>query len=331
MKLATYRNGSRDGQLVVVSRDLEKAIDASGIASSLQSAIENWDKVEPDLRNLYAKLNDGPARDAQLFDLGRVAAPLPRAMQWLDGSAFPSHAALMAQAFKLAPAESSTPLMYQGMSDHFYGPVDDVLLPSEDHGIDFEAEIGVVTRDVSMGSSAEDALGRICLLVLINDWSLRALAPAEMKTGFGWIQAKPASSLGPVALTPDELGPNWRDGRIDATLNVWLNGSSFGSVSADQMAFGFHDLIAHASRTRSLSAGTIVGSGTVSSPHARECGSCCIAERRAIEEIDHGSPATSYMRFGDQVRIEAVAAGRCDRLFGSIDQRVLKSRTKDSS
>jgi fumarylacetoacetate (FAA) hydrolase len=250
-------------------------------------------------------------------------APLPRAWQWLDASAYASHGALMQKAYDHDPIESEKPLMYQGMSHQFLAWDEDVLLPSEADGIDFEAEFGIVTDAVPMGTRADEALDRVKLIVQINDWSLRVIAPVEMKTGFGWIQAKPACSMAPIALTPDELGGAWHDGRIDARMRVWRGEELFGDVPTPEMGHGFHELIAHAARTRDLCAGTIIGSGTVSSRSYAETGSCCVAERRAIEMIDAGAPRTPFLSFGEHVRMEAMLE-RAEAGFGQIDQRVME-------
>ena len=317
MRLATLQDGTPDGQLALVSADGEEVVAVLDIAPSLQAALEAWDTIRPRLAARAAALSGGRPIDAVRF-----AAPLPRAWQWLDGSAYESHGALMQKAFNLPPIETDLPLMYQGLSHQFLGPEDDVPFPSEADGIDFEGEFGVITDAVPMGVSAADALGHIKLLVQINDWSLRVIAPVEMKTGFGWIQAKPACSVAPFAVTPDEIGDAWRDGRVCLDLAVDWNGARFGNANGAPMAFGFHELIAHAARTRSLPAGTMIGSGTVSNPNFREVGSSCIAERRGIEIVDHGAPKTAFMRFGDRVRMEArTPDGRSP--FGAIDQRVI--------
>ncbi|SDT34074.1 fumarylacetoacetate (FAA) hydrolase [Pseudomonas asplenii] len=324
MKLATFNDGSRDGRLLVVSRDLGQAVDASGIVATLQAALENWPQVEADLQHLYQRLNAGEVAQAFELDPLQLAAPLPRASQWLDGSCFLSHGELMQKAFNLEPIEGveHTPLIYQGASDDFLGPRVDIPLPSEAHGIDFEGEFAVLLDEVPMGCPSEHALQHIRLVLQLNDVSLRALAPREMKTGFGFLQAKPASSFAPVAVTPDELGDAWRDGRVHLPLNVEWNGEWFGHPHGGAMHFGFHELIAHAALTRRLSAGTLIGSGTVSNAD-RAVGSACIAERRAIETINHGAPRTAFMRFGDRVRMEALGnAGEV--LFGAIDQRVVQ-------
>ncbi len=324
MKLATLDDGSRDGRLLVVARDLGRAVDASGIARSLQVALENWPQVEARLQALYQQLNDNALAAAFELDPAQLAAPLPRASQWLDGSCFLSHGELMQKAFNLEPIEGveHTPLIYQGASDDFLGPRADIPLPSEAHGIDFEGEFAVLLDDVPMGCPAEQALQHVRLVLQLNDVSLRALAPREMKTGFGFLQAKPASSFAPVAVTPDELGEAWRDGRVHLPLQVQWNGEWFGHPHGGAMHFGFHQLIAHAALTRRLSAGTLVGSGTVSNAD-RSVGSACIAERRAIETLAFGAPRTAFMRFGDRVRMEARGPGD-EVLFGAIDQRVVQ-------
>jgi fumarylacetoacetate (FAA) hydrolase len=319
MKLATLYNGAPDGALIVVSQDGARYLPAGHVAPTLQAALEQWPKAEAALADLASQLAQGggePTADV------RFAAPLPRGWQWLDGSAFASHGALMQQAFGLPPIETQLPLMYQGMSHEFLGPKDDVPLPSEADGIDFEGEFAVVTDAVPMGIAAADALDHVRLIVQLNDWSLRTIAPIEMKTGFGWIQAKPACSVAPLAVTPDELGDAWRDGRVCLDLVVSWNGAPFGRANGEAMSFGFHELIAHAARTRSLPAGTIIGSGTVSNSNYREVGSSCIAERRGIEMVDHGAPRTEFMRFGDTVRMEAHLTDGAT-VFGAIEQRVV--------
>lgn len=325
MKLATLADGSRDGRLLLVSRDLSRAVKAHDIAPTLQAAVEQWPQVEPALQSRYQALNAGELDDAFDFDATQVMAPLPRAWQWLDGSCFLSHGELMQRAFKLAPIEGveQTPLMYQGAGDDFLGARQPIGLPSEAHGIDFEGEFAVLVDEVPMGCSAEQALQHIRLVLQVNDVSLRALAPREMKTGFGFVQAKSSSSFAPVAVTPDELGADWRDGRVHLALNVSLNGDWFGHPHGGAMHFGFHQLIAHAALTRRLSAGTLIGSGTVSNAD-RSVGSACIAERRAIEMIGQGAAQTGFLRFGDQVHMEA----RCSdgsSLFGAIDQQVVQA------
>jgi fumarylacetoacetate (FAA) hydrolase len=328
VKLATLRNHSRDGQLVVVSSDLRRAVRATGVANNLLAALESWEFSEPRLRALAAELEGGGLEGAFDLVVAELAPPLPRTWQWLDGSAFHSHGDLMQRVFKhgLSEGASLRPLMYQGASDDFVGPSQDMPLPMELDGIDFEAEVAVVVDRVPMATSTADALAHIKLVMLANDASLRSFAVPEMKTGFGWIHAKPATSFSPVAVTPDELGPAWRDGRVCLPIRVTWNERHFGHPDAGEMGFGFHELIAHAAYSRNLSAGTVVGSGTVSNANYRSVGSACIAERRAIELEDLGRVVTEYMRFGDRVRIEMLDAdGRS--IFGAIDQRVVPAFT----
>lgn len=319
MRLASLAGAGRDGMLVVVSDDGERWLAGTGVAPTLQAALDDWTRCEPGLRALAQRLAGGAGEP--LSPATALLAPLPRAWQWLDGSAFPTHGALMHRAFGHAPIETDRPLMYQGLSHRFLAGWEDVPLPSEADGIDFEGEFGVITGDVPMGCPAADALSHIRLIVLINDWSLRAIAPAEMKTGFGWIQAKPACSMAPFAVTPDALGDAWCDGRVCLPLNVFVNGTWFGSPGGEAMAVGFHDLIAHAARTRDLPAGTIIGSGTVSNPDHATVGSTCLSERRAIEMIAGGAPLTPFLSFGDRVAMQAGGGSP----FGTIDQRVVAS------
>ncbi|RJF95681.1 fumarylacetoacetate hydrolase family protein [Noviherbaspirillum saxi] len=325
MKLATLRSTSPDGRLIVVSRDLRKAVDAAAIAPSLRQAIEQWDLVAPALQALSDRLNTGDASGAFDFDTTACAAPLPRCFQWCDASAFLNHGRLMERAFKTEPIPDfdTIPVMYQGASDDFLGPHDDVPLPDESLGIDFEGEFGVVVDHVEMGASPLAALERVLLLVQINDWSLRALGPREMKSGFGFLQAKPSTSFAPVAITPDELGADWRGGRVRLDLHVQWNDAWFGQPNGGEMNFDFGELIAHAARTRRLGAGTIIGSGTVSNAN-RAAGSACIAERRVIEMLDQGDIKTAFMRFGDRVRMEARNAEGIAP-FGVVDQRVVRA------
>lgn len=325
MKLATYRNGQPDGRLMVVSRDLASAVDASALAPSLLHALQDWERVAPQLQQVSEALNAGRAPRAVAFEPARCMAPLPRTFQWCDASAFLNHGRLMERAFNTPPIPDfeTIPVMYQGASDDFLGPQDEVPLPDETLGIDFEGEFGVIVGPVAMGATPREALDAVRLLVQLNDWSLRALGPREMKSGFGFLQAKPSTSFAPVAITPDELGEDWRDGRVHLELEVEWNGQPFGHPNGREMNFGFGDLVAHAARTRRLGAGTIVGSGTVSNA-AREAGSACIAERRVIEILDHGAPRTSFMRFGDRVRMRArTRAGEMP--FGTIEQRVVRA------
>jgi fumarylacetoacetate (FAA) hydrolase len=325
MKLATYRNGQPDGCLMVVSSDLSSAVDASALAPNLLRALEQWDTLEPQLQQLSDALNAGRAPRAMAFEPARCMAPLPRSFQWCDASAFLNHGRLMQRAFNTEPIPDfeTIPVMYQGASDDFLGPQDDVPMPDESLGIDFEGEFGVIVGKVPMGATPAQALDAVRLLVQLNDWSLRGIGPREMKTGFGFLQAKPSTSFAPVAITPDELGPHWAEGRVHLELEVEWNGEAFGRPNGREMNFGFGELVAHAARTRKLSAGTIVGSGTVSNA-AREAGSACIAERRVIEIIEQGTASTGYMRYGDRVRMCArTPAGEAP--FGAIEQRVLKA------
>lgn len=323
MKLATLKNHTPDGYLVLVSNDLTLASDVSHLAPTLQYAIEHWSSLEAALREVDRALNDGSLDVAFSFDSSEAAAPLPRAWQWLDGSCFLSHGERMQQAFQLDPIEGMDriPLIYQGAGDNFLGPCEDIVLPSEAHGIDFEGEFGVIVDEVPMGTPAAQALDHVRLITLLNDVSLRAFGPREMKTGFGFVQAKPSTSFAAVAVTPDELGDAWRNGRIHLPLKVSLNGEWFGHPHGGGMSFGFHELIAHAALTRRLSAGTVIGSGTVSN-HDRSVGSACISEQRAIEMIEFGEIRTGFMRFGDRVRI-TTALPDGNELFGAIDQRVV--------
>jgi fumarylacetoacetate (FAA) hydrolase len=321
MKLATERDGSRDGRLLVVSRDLSAVVPATGIAATLQEALDRWDEVCPALERLSEELNAGSAEGARPLGAVTFDAPLPRAWQWIDGSAYPTHGKLMQQAYNLPELPTDPPLMYQGMSHEFLSGTDDAIFPDAAHGIDFEGELGAITGDVPMGASAAEALSAVRLVVQINDWSLRVLGAAEMRTGFGWVTAKPACSLAPVAVTPDEFGDAWADGRFSGTLEVAVNGKSFGDVPTAQMEFGFHELIAHAAKTRNLCAGTIIGSGTASSPDYAQVGSCCIAERRAIETIANGAPGTGFLRSGDRVTMTGKVGS--DAPFGTIDQQVV--------
>lgn len=323
MKLASLKGG-KDGRLVVVSRNLRQAADASSIAPTLLAALEDWQACEPRLQALYEALNAGKAPGAFDFDAAQAAAPLPRAPQWCDGSAFLNHGMLMQTAFDLPPLPEveTVPLMYQGGSDDLLGPHDDIPLPDEAHGIDFEGEFGVIVDEVPMSCTPQQARGRIRLLVQVNDVSLRAMAPFEMKRGFGFFQAKPSSSFAPVAVTPDEIGDAWKDARVHLDLAIEWNGQWFGDPNGGEMNFGFDRLIAHAATTRKLSAGTIIGSGTVSNAGGKK-GSACIAERRAIEAIEQGAPRTGFMKFGDRVRMEARWQDK--PVFGAIDQRIVQA------
>jgi fumarylacetoacetate (FAA) hydrolase len=316
MKFATLK----DGTFVVVSRDLRLALPADDIAESILEAVQRWPTIENRLVERYRSFDDGTPQGSLAFDPESANCPLPRAPQWLDGSTFQNHGRLMEKAFNLPAADYSVnPMMYQGNSDDFIGPTDDVLVPSESDGADCEGEIGIVVGPVPMGCPRSEALSHVRLLVLINDVSLRAHAAREMKTGFGWIQAKPCTSFGPVAVTPDELASSWRDGRVHLPLRCERNGEWMGHPNGREMTFGFDQLIAYAAYSRPLAAGTVIGSGTFSNAD-RAAGSVCIAERRAIEMIEFGEPRTPFLRDGERIRLESTdAAGQS--MFGAIDQR----------
>jgi fumarylacetoacetate (FAA) hydrolase len=323
MKLATLKNGMRDGELVVVSRDLSRCVPVPDMVTTLQGALDRWESMEAPLRAVYHELNARGQRDARPFDQAQAMSPLPRAYQWADGSAYVNHVELVRKARGAELPESfwTEPLMYQGGSDGFLGPREDIRMATEDWGIDFEAEVALITGDVPMGVTDEAARGHIRLLMLVNDVSLRNLIPGELAKGFGFFQSKPASAFSPVAVTPDELGEAWDGAVIHLPLVTHLNRELFGKVDCDvDMTFDFPTLIAHAAKTRSLCAGTIVGSGTVSN-RDRSKGSSCIAEKRMLETIELGEPKTPFMRFGDHVRIEMFDADG-KSIFGAIDQRV---------
>jgi len=339
MKLATYKDGSRDGQLVVVSRDLSMAHYATGIATRLQQVLDDWNFLSPQLQDLYETLNQGKARHAFAFDPKMCMAPLPRAYQWADGSAYINHVELVRAARNAeVPATYYTdPLMYQGGSDDFIGPMDDVVCASEAHGIDFEAEIAVITGDVPMSSTPEQALEGIRLVMIANDVSLRNLIPAELGKGFGFFQSKPATAFSPVAVTLDELGSAWDQGRVNLTLQSTWNGRKVGMCEAGpEMTFHFGQLIAHMCKTRNVRAGSIVGSGTVSNKGTEENGRktwpkgySCIAEKRAIETILDGQPSTAFMKYGDTIRIEMKGLDG-QSLFGAIDQTIAAPAPADA-
>lgn len=320
MNLATLMNGRRDGQLVVVSSDLATVANAGEEFPTLQAALDDWATSEPKLRALASRLDAGTCSTAQPFDPKAAAAPFPRAFQWADGSAFLNHGRLMQQAFNLKPNDETLPLIYQGGSDDFTGPHEIAHFPALEDDIDFEGELAVVVGDVPMGVSPQDAIEHVRLIMLLNDWSLRALAKREMATGFGFFQAKPATSFAPIAVTPDALGEAWRNGRAALRVRLDRNGERFGDLSSEEMDFSFGEIIAHAARTRNLKAGTIIGSGTVSNLD-RAAGSACISERRMIEIIESGAARTGFMMPGERIRIEAFdASGRS--VFGAIDQAV---------
>jgi fumarylacetoacetate (FAA) hydrolase len=322
MKLATLKDGTRDGALAVVSKDLARCQRVPEIARTLQTALDAWAAKAPLLARAAQALEAG---GGEAFDPARAMAPIPRAYQWVDGSAYLNHVELVRKARKaeMPPEYYDDPLMYQGGSDSMIGPRDDVEAIDEAHGVDFEAEVTVVTDDVPMAVTPQAALGHIKLIMLVNDVSLRNLIPAELAKGFGFFQSKPSSAFTPVAVTPDELGEAWKGGKVHLPLRADLNGKSFGRPNAGvDMNFDFGRLIAHAARTRPLGAGTIVGSGTVSN-RDRAVGSCCIAEVRTIETIEKGKPETPFMKFGDRIRIEMYSADGAS-IFGAIDQKVVR-------
>ena len=327
MKFATLADGSRDGRLVLVSRDLAWALPVPQVARTLQDALDRWAEVEPVLRGLAADLEAGRAADAGRFDPAGALAPLPRSHHWVDGSAYVNHVELVrkARGAEMPPSFWTDPLVYQGGSDDFIAPTADAAFPSEEHGIDFESEVAVVTDDVPMGTVADAARGHIRLVMLVNDWSLRNLIPAELAKGFGFYQSKPATSFSPVAVTPDELGEAWDGGKVRLPLRTHLNGELFGHPDAGaDMTFDFPRLIEHLTRTRRLGAGAIVGSGTVSN-YDRGLGSSCVAERRMLEQVEHGRPSTPFLRYGDRVRIEMLDRDG-NSIFGAIDQKVVPAR-----
>jgi len=323
MKLGSLKEGGRDGTLIVVSRDLARGVRATGIADTLQRALEDWSNTAPRLNALSDELNAGTAAQAFDLDIAALAAPLPRAYEFVDGSAYLPHVARVRRARGAEVPESfyTDPLMYQAVSAGFLGPRDPVRVVSEEHGIDLEAEVVVVTDDVPMAVSPEQAAAHIQLIGLVNDVSLRNLIPNELGKGFGFLQSKPRSALSPVFVTPDELGDAWRECKVHLPLLTHINGEWFGAPEAGvDMQFNFAQLIAHAARTRPLSAGTVVGSGTVANEDTSR-GASCFAERRTVETLEHGKPVTPFMSFGDTVRIEMLDRdGRS--VFGAIEQRI---------
>lgn len=325
MKLASYNNGRRDGQLMLVSRDLTQTVAVPAIAHTMQQLLDGWELLKPQLQELYDALNEGKLPNAQAFDEAKCLSPLPRAYQWADGSAYVNHVELVRKARGAEMPETfwTDPLFYQGGSDSFIAPKADIPLASEDWGIDFESEIAVITDDVPMGVSAENAAKHIKLLMLVNDVSLRNLIPAELAKGFGFFQSKPSSSFSPVAITPDELGARWEDSKVHLPLITYLNGELFGRPNAGvDMTFNFSQLVSHVAKTRPLGAGAIIGSGTISN-YDRSAGSSCLAEKRMLEVIADGKASTPFMRFGDTVRIEMLDDNGAS-IFGAIDQKVVE-------
>jgi fumarylacetoacetate (FAA) hydrolase len=325
MKLATLKNGKRDGELLVVSRDLSKAAKAAAIAPTLQAALDDWERCAPELQKLSAALEAGSA-SAFALDPARLMAPLPRAYQWADASAYLSHVERVrkARGATLPPDAEKEPLIYQGGSDSMIGPRDDVVVADEAYGIDLEAEVGVILGDVPMGARRTEASRYVRLIMILNDVSLRNLTAAELAKGFGFFQSKSWTAFSPVAVTPEELGAAWDGARVHLPLHAAVNGAEIGKPDAGKdMSFDFPRLIEHAAKTRPLGAGTILGSGTVSN-HDRAAGVGCLAEKRALETIEHGKPRTPFLKHGDTVRIEMLDA-QGGSIFGAIEQKIRSS------
>ena len=326
MKLASLKAGGRDGTLVVVSRDLSRAVRVAEIAGTMQAALDDWSNKSSALRDVAERLESGPVEGEFAFDQTAVNSPLPRAYHWVDGSAYVNHVELVRKARGAEMPESfwHDPLIYQGGSDDFLGPRDDIPVPSEDFGIDMEAETAIITDDVAMGTTESAAGEHIKLLMIVNDVSLRNLIPGELAKGFGFYQSKPSTAFSPVAVTPDELGDDYRDGSFSLPLRTHFNGELFGEPFCGvDMTFNYHQLISHVTKTRRLGAGTIIGSGTISN-YDRSRGSSCIAEKRMLETIEDGSPSTSFMKFGDTVQIEMLDE-EGQSIFGAIKQKVVQN------
>lgn len=324
MKLATIKSKSKDGKLIIVSKNNKQAVEATSVVANLREAMEDWANVSPKLNTLYQKLNAGETTNSFSLDETELHSPMPRTFQWADGSAFIHHIKLVRQARNAALPETLTtvPLMYQGGGDDFISPTEDILQIDPSHGTDFEGEVGVIVGNVPMGTTPQEALNFVQLIVLINDVSLRGLIPSELKAGFGFFHGKPSSSFAPFALTPDELGSAWKEGRLHLPLLVEYNGEFFGKANASAMHFHFGELIAHAAKTRNLKAGTIIGSGTVSNEDM-SFGSSCLAEKRMLEKIHEGVIKTPFMSNGDQIKIE-MKNELGENLFGTINQKVRK-------
>ncbi|PKG78114.1 2-keto-4-pentenoate hydratase [Shewanella sp. Actino-trap-3] len=325
MKLASYHNGRRDGQLMLVSRDLTKAVAVPAIAHTMQQLLDAWDLLYPQLNELYEALNDGQMDNAADFDEARCLSPLPRAYQWADGSAYVNHVELVrkARGAEMPASFWTDPLVYQGGSDCFIAPKANIEVTSEEYGIDFESEIAIITDDVAMGVSSENATKHIKLLMLVNDVSLRNLIPGELGKGFGFFQSKPSSAFSPIAITPDELADKWQDSKVHLPLVTHLNGELFGRPNAGvDMTFNFSQLVEHVAKTRPLGSGAIIGSGTISN-YDRSAGSSCLAEKRMLEIIADGKASTPFMHFGDSVCIEMFDDNGVS-IFGSIDQKVVE-------
>jgi fumarylacetoacetate (FAA) hydrolase len=323
MKLATHKSAERDGRLFVVSDDLSRAVGVDSIAPTLQAALDDWRRIEPRLREVGVRLNAGDTTGSVAFDLSEAAAPLPRAFQWCDGSAYLHHAELVRRARKAEMPQSlyQDPLIYQGGSDQLQGPRDPIVIADESWGIDLEAEIAVITTDVPMGVNADVASEYIALVTILNDVSLRNLIPGELAKQFGFFQSKPATAFAGVTVTPDSLGAAWDGRKLLLPLRSWVNGAWLGQPNAGiDLNFDFPTLIAHAAKTRDLCAGTIIGSGTVSN-RDRSVGSSCLAERRMLETIEDGQPKTPFLHFGDCVKIDMTDSNGAS-IFGSIEQTV---------
>lgn len=326
MKLATLKNGTRDGQLVVVSRDLRLAVSATAIAPTLQSAIERWPEAEPQLQAVYRRLNAGEETGSFSFDAEQAMAPLPRAYQFVDASAFLNHGNIMEQAYNLTVKKTpGIPILVQRQGDDFLGPRDDYPFPDEADNGDFEGEFAVILDDVPMGVTADSAESHVKLVTILNDMSMRAHLFRELGMGFGFIQAKPSTAFAPVAVTPDELGDAWRDGRIHLDMKVSRNGEWFGHPNGSEMDFSFGQLISHLAYNRNLRAGSVLGSGTVSNRAYRQVGSACLAERRAVETMDHGEARTPFLRFGETLRFEVLDQAGMS-MFGAIEHRMVRSK-----
>ena len=325
MKLATLKNGSREGRLVVVSRDLRLAVDAAQLAGTMRDAIDNWARVEPGLQVLSVALNAGKAANAFAFDATQAMAPLPRSHQFVDASAFLNHGNIMEEAYKLVvKKQAGIPILVPRQGDDFRGPRDDYEFPSEADQCDFEGEYAVITDDVPMGVTAAQAHTHIKLVTILNDVSMRGHLTRELQMGFGFVLAKPATIFAPVAVTPDELGDAWKDSRVHLDMRVSRNGAWFGHPNGREMDWGFGDMIAHMAYNRRLGAGFVLGSGTVSNKGFREVGSACLAERRAVETIDTGSAKTEFLKFGESLQFETLdATGQS--VFGTIDTRFVPS------
>jgi len=323
MKLGSLKEGGRDGTLIVASRDLAKAVKATGIAATLQAALDDWSNVAPRLNALSDELNAGKAAGAFALDMAALASPLPRAYEFVDGSAYLPHVERVRKARGAeVPASFYTdPLMYQATSAGFLGPRDPVVVPSEDYGIDLEAEVVVVTDDVPMAATPAEAAEHIQLVGLVNDVSLRGLIPGELAKGFGFLQSKPRSALSPVLVTPDELGGAWQGEKLNLPMRTWLNGQWFGEAECGvDMQFSFAQLVAHAAKTRPLTAGTIVGSGTIANQDTGK-GASCLAEQRTVETLRDGKPSTPFLKYGDTLRIEVTDQAGAS-IFGAIEQRI---------